>query len=278
MEAHVRKFGDEQERQSSDAQAHTNRQKEAQAKRQQEMRRIQINKLQRNAGFMEEWHAKGVEDWKKNQKRKKDRESKQLEFDYKQAEKYNSIALQKLDDANTEVQDGIANFEETLKSQGINPRVQKDIADKAVTDSFSRTAGQIQPKSPMRAPTRASQAATATAGGAFTLTSTGLKQRTKKTQTEESRKQREKRRRRLIGHQEKLMSEMELKNRESLVTEFMKRQSNQEKELDYETWRTNQCKDVILKNRHLREEQYVKRNQLDTTTAVDKEKELLKSM
>jgi len=74
------------------------------------------------------------------------------------------------------------------------------------------------------------------------------------------------------------MSEMELKNRESLVTEFMKRQSNQEKELDYETWRTNQCKDVILKNRHLREEQYVKRNQLDTTTAVDKEKELLKSM
>lgn len=34
--------------------------------RKQEMRRIQINKLQRNAGFMEEWHQKGVEDWKKN--------------------------------------------------------------------------------------------------------------------------------------------------------------------------------------------------------------------
>jgi hypothetical protein len=32
---------------------------------------------------MEEWHQKGVEDWKTNQKRKKDRESKQLEFDYK---------------------------------------------------------------------------------------------------------------------------------------------------------------------------------------------------
>ena len=72
---------------------------------------------------MEEWHQKGVEDWKKNQKRKKDRESKQLEFDYKQAEKYNAIALNKLDEANLEVQDGIANFEHTLKSQGINPRV-----------------------------------------------------------------------------------------------------------------------------------------------------------
>ena len=240
------------------------------------MRRIQINKLQRNAGFMEEWHQKGVEDWKKNQKRKKDRESKQLEFDYKQAEKYNSIALQKLDDANNEVQDGIANFEETLKSQGINPRVQKDIADKAVTDSFSRTAGNAAPKSPLRSVTRGSHAATTTAKGAFTLTSTGLKQRTKKTLTDSSRKQREKRRRRLIGHQEKLMSELELKNRESLVTEFMKRQSNQEKELDYETWRTFQCKEVAVKNRHLREEQYEKRKELDTHLAMEKEKEMLK--
>ena len=42
---------------------------------------------------MEEWHQKGVEDWKLNQKRKKDRESKQLEFDYKQAEKYNAVAI-----------------------------------------------------------------------------------------------------------------------------------------------------------------------------------------
>ena len=57
--------------------------------------------------------------------------------------------------------------------------------------------------------------------------------------TEASRKQREKRRRRLIGQQEKLMTDLELHNRESLVLELMKRQSNQEKELDYETWRTN---------------------------------------
>jgi hypothetical protein len=66
------------------------------AMRKQEMRRIQINKLQRNAGFMEEWHQKGVEDWKKNQKRQRDREGKQLEFQLKQAQKYNSIAEDKL--------------------------------------------------------------------------------------------------------------------------------------------------------------------------------------
>ena len=104
---------------------------------------------------MEEWHQKGVEDWKKNQKRKKDRESKQLEFDYKQAEKYNNIALNKLEGANYEVTDGIAGFEETLRSQGINPRVQKDVADKAVTDSFSKSHA-VGTKSPLRSQTRAS--------------------------------------------------------------------------------------------------------------------------
>ena len=117
-----------------------------------------------------------------------------------------------------------------------------------------------------------------TANGAFTLTSTGLKQRTKKTLTDESRKQREKRRRRLIGQQEKLMSELELKNREALVLDLMKRQANQEKELDYEIWRTNQCKEVIVKNRSLREEQYQKRKELDKQMAIEKEKEMLKTM
>ena len=65
------------------------------ALRKQEMRRIQINKLQRNAGFMEEWLEKGVEDWKKNMNLKKEREGADLEFQYKQASKFNSIVQSK---------------------------------------------------------------------------------------------------------------------------------------------------------------------------------------
>ena len=64
---------------------------------------------------MEEWQQKGVEDWKKNQRKKKDREMTQLEFRYKEAEKYNMKALGMLNDANAEVHEGIAKFEETLK-------------------------------------------------------------------------------------------------------------------------------------------------------------------
>jgi hypothetical protein len=33
----------------------------------------------------------------------------------------------------------------------------------------------------------------------------------------------------------------------------MRRQSKQEKELDYEAWRSTQCKNIIVENRKLRE-------------------------
>lgn len=74
---------------------------------------------------MEEWLQKGVDDWKQNQVLKKEREAGQLEFEYKQAEKYNKLALTKLEDADREVNEGISKFEQTLASQGINPRVTK---------------------------------------------------------------------------------------------------------------------------------------------------------
>ena len=231
---------------------------------------------------MEEWHQKGVEDWKKNQKRQRDRESKQLEFDLKQAEKFNVVAEKKLQDAKDEVTDGIDAFENTLKSNGINPRVQKQDAESAINASFNAKSGQPG----LRASTRGAAtlgkgtmgAAIATKTGAFTLESTGLKQRTKKTLTEATRKQREKRRRRLIGQQEENMKELELKQRESMVVELIMHQSNQEKELDYEVWRTNQCKEVISKNRQLRESQYERRRELDSELAQQKEAELLRTM
>lgn len=85
---------------------------------------------------MEEWLQKGVEDWKNNQTIKKDRERRELEFEYKQAEQFNSLTMRKVDEANKEVHEGISNFEQTLKRKGINPHVNKEDAEKAVADSF----------------------------------------------------------------------------------------------------------------------------------------------
>jgi hypothetical protein len=52
--------------------------------------------------------------------------------------------------------------------------------------------------------------------------------------------------------------------REEMVVELMKRTAAQEKELEYEVWRTMQCKNVIVENRNLRENQYKRRRELDT--------------
>lgn len=57
---------------------------------------------------MEEWLQKGVEDWKQNMAYKKEREQGQLEFEYKQAQKFNAITVDKIESATAEVIDGIA--------------------------------------------------------------------------------------------------------------------------------------------------------------------------
>jgi hypothetical protein len=64
MENHLQQFDDEAVRQDEEAKRYAAAEKEEKERIRQEIRRAQINKLQRNAGFMEEWLAKGVEDWK----------------------------------------------------------------------------------------------------------------------------------------------------------------------------------------------------------------------
>ena len=81
---------------------------------------------------MEEWLQKGVEDWKQNMAYKKEREQAQLEFEFKQATKFNNMTINKIEQATHEVKDGISAFEEALKNKGINPRVTKEQAETAL--------------------------------------------------------------------------------------------------------------------------------------------------
>lgn len=102
------------------------------------MRAAQINKVARNAGFMEEWLQKGVQDWQKNQTIKKDRERRDLEFEYKETEKYHKLALKKIEEASKEVTDGISQFEKSLKSNyGISTKVKREDAERAVSESMT---------------------------------------------------------------------------------------------------------------------------------------------
>ncbi len=56
-----------------------------------------------------------------------------LDFDYTQAEKFNKIVTTKLEDANFEVHNGIAEFEAKLAAMGKSTKVSKEVADKAIT-------------------------------------------------------------------------------------------------------------------------------------------------
>lgn len=71
---------------------------------------------------------------------------------------------------------------------------------------------------------------------------------------------------------------MEQKKRQDQVLERLKWQAKQEEELVYEKWRTEQCKQVIVDNRKLREARYDKRKEIDTQTAQWREEERLKEM
>ena len=91
-----------------------------------DVRKANIDKLQRNAGFMEEWLRKGIEDWKKNMLIKKERERKTLEFEYTQAEKYKASTMRQVQKGTMEVTDGIDDFENTLRKEGIKPHIDSD--------------------------------------------------------------------------------------------------------------------------------------------------------
>ena len=91
------------------------------------------------------------------------------------------------------------------------------------------------------------------------MASVGLRSKAKKPLDDRARKDRERRRMRMITDQLTLMHDMESHRREEEVLQRMKRQAKQEEELAYESWRTNQCRNVITENRKLREARYDRR-------------------
>ena len=98
---------------------------------------------------MGEWLQKGVHDWEKNQSLKKQRERTDLEYEYKETEKFHKLALTKISEAGREVTEGIASFEKSLKNTyGIDTKVSKQDADRAVSMSIQ------QQQSPLRQTTK----------------------------------------------------------------------------------------------------------------------------
>ena len=162
--------------------------------------------------------------------------------------------MNKINDATREVTDGIDEFEKTLRKQGIEPRVTKEFAAAALA---AATPSKSQTRSPMgRSPVKttggfgASMAAAAKTKGASPVAKGA------KTLNDTIRKERERRRRKMIVDQGKKQLELENERRKGQIVERLHRQSKQEQELEYEAWRTQQCKNIVFENRKLREARY----------------------
>jgi len=115
MENHLTKFGDHQENQAKQAYLEEKMEDQQHKLNLMEQRRSQLNKLQRNAGFMEDWQLQGIQNWKENQKRKKERELNTLQFQQDKEEKQRKRQQKKLDLAKKETEDGIESFERKLQ-------------------------------------------------------------------------------------------------------------------------------------------------------------------
>lgn len=212
----------------------------------EEMRKIQLNKLQRNMAFLENWNEKGKENWEKNQKITKDRIKKDEDFAAKTQERKN-IKLQSIHDQNKkEILEGIASFESNLKKMGIeSPEGEK----KASSMDKSHTM--------------------------FSASATMLRIKEKKMVSDFLRKERDKRRRKMIVDQAKAQREIEVQKRQELLLDKLNQQSRQERELTYEIWRAEQGKEIIKENRVLREGKYKQKREQCVLSAKYKEEEML---
>jgi CH-like domain in sperm protein len=115
-------------------------------KKKDEKRKVMINKLQRNAGFMEDWEQKGVQEWKKNMEIKKKREQMELKFKLKEVERVKLKADTFYSKTRIEAISNIDEFEKTLKTFGIpiKPYKEKEVKTFSNFPMFSQTSGTVQ--------------------------------------------------------------------------------------------------------------------------------------
>ena len=119
LETKMQKFEEYKKMSETKAEKMKKEEEAKEKKLKDEKRKASINKIQRNAGFMEDWEQKGVQEWKKNMEIKKKREEMELMFKLKQVEKSQAKNETYYAKTKNEAMNHIEEFEKTMKSFGI---------------------------------------------------------------------------------------------------------------------------------------------------------------
>jgi len=258
MQRTMKKFEDERLVQQMTAMEQQHMEEALLKQRKDELRQHRLHQTKREHDFLQDWQAKGAEDWALNQRIARERESVRARCEQKLlADKYNT-EVRALDAQQSDMETGIAEFEKRLKSMGQSNQSQTAKSrtevpgDDGEVDFMQRLEKRQQDKS------LAEKEASAYLSS--------VKQR--QAETLKLQKARQRRRRRFIADTRSQMAEAE--NSRLLVdwkNELLK-ESVVEMALATDLWKIRQYKSIMSENRQYREQQYAERRATDHQEAV----------
>ncbi|OMJ83099.1 hypothetical protein SteCoe_16018 [Stentor coeruleus] len=126
LELKMKKFDDFKHEMEIKVKKAVRAEEQKEKKKKDEKRKGMINKIQRNAGFMEDWEQKGVQEWKKNIETKKKRENTESNFKLRKIEKIKVKADTFYLKTCSEATNNIDEFEKNMKSLGIPVKPYKE--------------------------------------------------------------------------------------------------------------------------------------------------------
>ena len=231
------------------------------------------NKNQRYHAFLQQFEEKGINNWKNNMLRAKQREIKDVQFQLNEAQKIQKNLYRGIARNIAIYHHEIKQFEENFGKNGkkrtdLNAGKKEENEKKGESNESHIAAANVGPNDLENMGGNTGIQTNSNFGSAphFESVDTraanicaGIYQKImldNRTKTERNR-----RRRKIIVEQGKAQLEIENKRREEQYIGKLAKQSNQEKQLTYETYRVNQCKNIIRENRNLREEMYKKRDE-----------------
>ena len=231
------------------------------------------NKNQRYHAFLQQFEEKGINNWKNNMLRSKQREIKDVQFQLNEAQKIQKNLYRGIAKNIAIYHHEIKQFEENFGKNGkkrtdLNAGKKEENEKKGESNESHIAAANVGPNDLENISGKVGMTTNSNFGTAPHFESvdtraanicSGIYQKImldNRTKTERNR-----RRRKIIVEQGKAQLEIENKRREEQYIGKLAKQSNQEKQLTYETYRVNQCKNIIKENRNLREEMYKKRDE-----------------
>jgi hypothetical protein len=212
-----------------------------QEKAREKKREIELDKMRRAINFGNSWNQKGDENWKKNIKVMLERDREERAYKMKQTRKLEEKKFARTMHIRSDVINEIDEFE-------------KRHLEERETDIEASNGESINEGMP-QSTTKATSEALNHREELMTM----IKEREKAMHSEFYRKERDKRRRKMIVDQSKGQKDLEVKRKEQTLFEKLTQESRQEEEIRYEFWRAKNSKELLIRNRELREQSYLER-------------------